>query len=268
MTVVDPNWIDFVKVDNWAKRVKSEMALLLSDIAVDSYKRVDPDYVFSQIIPDNAKSILMVLFPFILLTSTKSSSGGWCRHMGINVDDVGDYKSVIVSIIEDYLAGVPICIDSRCVEEFAFAIWSTWVGLKRPGYPVVVHVYGKWQPVLLKKLRKGRHRTIQMPDWTYSIIETVYSSFEKDGRLFSSDDVFALHRHTLDSKYYWMLGADLGLELSKIREPVVDYDVSGWDKSLQMTVVESFFCSCLDSRCSGSIVALNLLMGTIDRAFS
>lgn len=182
--------------------------------------------------------------PFITVTARDSSLGLWSTH----------FKPCLSK--KEVLDAIKLG-DENIIGKFIIFLESIdkvylWLHTKQdtPGKGMPLYTIGKGEPVPLKKLMVGKHRTIQMPDWTVLICEHALSSFVDDcGRYFSWDDVMAITRYRdTNSKFGHSLGSDILREAPSMFggwTKVIDYDVQQWDRSLPSPVIEAIYATML-----------------------
>lgn len=125
----------------------------------------------------------------------------------------------------------------------------TWLRSGSRGVGMPIFVQSKHEPIKLKKIAKGQHRSIQYPFFLVSFIERVFSSWienTREGlRLRTVDDLMA--RHDSDHLSTWMAGATnakVAYFLSKHkgeRDYLHSYDVTAWDRSLNRIIIAHLF---------------------------
>lgn len=110
---------------------------------------------------------------------------------------------------------------------------------------IVVSAMGKYEPVPNKKLVNGRHRSIHSPGPVANVFELLQSHFVKDGRVYKHDDVCKVEAVRLAMGNHFVIGLAPKQVHAVLREAYADgassYDISGWDRSLPMGVIETFF---------------------------
>lgn len=104
---------------------------------------------------------------------------------------------------------------------------------------------GKFEPVPIKKLASGRHRSIHSPGPVINIVEIMASHFVKDGVLYRHDQVASVESVRIAMGNHWVIGKSPkevhGILSASYAAGASSYDISGWDRSLPMDVIESFF---------------------------
>jgi len=190
--------------------------------------------------------------PFIYLTATHGSACGWYERLKVP------------SVFPNTKLGVYAAIVTRKVDPTIMFhnLDSVYDYLRMPDHhKIPIKVIIKDEPVKNKKLLLGRHRSICMPEWTACIVEASVSSFINDTtkEVSSLDTVLPLiGRFSANPIGHWAIGVDLLSELPKLAGlRVIDLDVSGWDKSLPMSVIESMYVGL----CSNRNIALNCAHG-------
>lgn len=181
------------------------------------------------------------LLPFIRLSVTGGTTGGWLKTVFPSMTANPDTKREFLTL---YLAALNQDQFHSGIITFHRAIANSCSQLMRDdGFKqVLLHVYSKNESVSVKKLLEGRHRSIQMPDWTFVILERACCAWfhESDpSLLLTHDDVYSRYgRFSENPLGGWCFGREFDSDLIKaLTVPGSDLDVSGWDKSLPFELV-------------------------------
>jgi len=134
------------------------------------------------------------------------------------------------------------------------------------GMPVMV--FGKHEPIPVKKVLKGKHRTIGMPDWSVLVIETAYNMWlTPEDTYCNYDHVYAQARrgNGWGINTHHLYGGNTVLEMPKVEKELgecYDYDVEAWDRSLPEQVIVQLFKSLIGGRGANSDkIALSIALG-------
>lgn len=219
----------------WCDRIRTKHARFVKAVTDAGYTRAPvPELTPAR---DDTELFARWMGP-IVITAKDSSLGLWSGHFGA-------YRTK-KEVLNAFLRG-------ECVAEFVDFVRRVdevhrWLAsdMLVPGEGMPLKVFGKQEPMPLKKVLEGRHRTIQMPDWTVLIVECAYEAWVKDGILYNNDSVFSLTRVGGEiGGGLHVVGSDMLKELPAIsklfRGQVIDYDVKHWDRSLHSSVVDTLY---------------------------
>lgn len=254
------NEVDPRALEGWLKALDEMFVEVHEKAQVDGWRRLNPEpklALLESLTYSNCVDVYLAWEPFIILSTTTGTSGGWLKRLfpslaAFSQDTKRDVFDLLGKAVDGGLRqdGKVLCgIDS--VFTFMDALRSSWLQLKHGHFgSMLVHVFPKDEPVKEKKLLEARHRSIQMPDWTYVIIERLLCCWvSPDGVLSNHDFVYSQYGRFSDSPVGgWVFGTDLDSFLSGrgVRSSF-DLDVSGWDKSLPFAVVLSVYRNTLFS---------------------
>lgn len=245
------NECDLPFVHKWRNYFEGMMDRIEKKAHSDGFVRYDPSCFFFSLKNLNHDWALHQKFgaqfkEIICATSTHGTTAGWLGRIFPEVSKEGQ-QDTKATFLDFYLEALEKSQPHIGVISFHNALLSAYLQLQsEKGFnDVLVHVYGKDEPVKTSKLLQARHRSIQMPDWPYVIIEKACTLWQKDGKLFSHDEVYAEYgRFGSNPLGGWCFGMEFDRQLVRndIREgPALDLDVSGWDKSLHFELVLSSY---------------------------
>lgn len=177
----------------------------------------------------------------------ESAGFSWPQNNGFNYDKQGLLRFLDFGSEEEKKGKWNAVVD-HVMDVHAWMIQSD--AAQVPGHGMLIRVFGKHEPYSVKKLAEGKHRSIQMPDLSVSIIEHYYSSWLEPVQggyvLRTLDDLMKLWPCGRDVN--WMLGGDIfkTIQMAKnlpLGVPLYSLDVSGWDRSMDFSVIEELYLS-------------------------
>lgn len=258
-TMSDLNGVrDEAKVSEWAKATAAVVRQDEDRFGVMGWSRRPPPP--NRLLTDS--ELVEEYFLPMVRTCKSSSTGIWAREL--KMPKVPGERITKADVLEEWLNNpefdaMPLL---RCSHDVFL-----WMSEREGNTKIPLYVYGKDEPVKFKKLLSGQHRTIQMPDWAFVILETRLSSYASkttDDVCFY-DDLISQLRMTprvtpngsskLDGR---MVGSDVVKECPNIStkmKRVYDYDVTGWDRTLPRQVTDAYYCTYFEP--CGRVFALN-----------
>lgn len=111
----------------------------------------------------------------------------------------------------------------------------------------------KDEPVKLKKLSEGRHRTVGAPDWVIQAVDMRCCMFEKDGKFYSLDFVMSrVKKFSMNGRTVNYAGVETPIEsveflLQSQKGGSTDGDVKGWDRTIPIEVISTMYCALFGS---------------------
>lgn len=202
--------------------------------------RVDPNPALKLLLEESDPLKLWEVWEkYILMATTDGTSGGWLKYLFPGLELVDTKQNVYQLFIK--------CVEQNKTEKlssFFSALRRSFLQLRRgDSGSVLVHVFPKNEPVKEKKLLEGRHRSIQMPEWTYTIIERCCCAWKLGDEYLTHDQAYALCGRSEAGIGGWVFGYDVNDVLHQLgnRASVLDLDVSGWDKSLPFELVDLIY---------------------------
>lgn len=237
-------------VQAWARSVKKEWFSFHSLLTSRGLARIHSNLLLGM---SASERVHYFWLPAMWHLASPSSAGGW----DVKFKLPQSYASTKAGIFMALLAGD---IDWDEVFTYVDLVWR-WLlteGSGESGFPL--HVFGKREPVPLKKLLEGRHRIISMPDPAIVIVEFVYSAYyDEHLRMHSLDDLLGAERKSKGGYFSWMYGGDSLAELSSLKryEVILDGDISGWDHNVPLLVQHQIY----ECFVSDAVIARNLAVG-------
>lgn len=230
--------VDLKEMEKWEKSVCDLFADCERDLNSRGIYRVDPTPVLMALERESdVMKLWDLLEPYVIMSLTSGTSGGWLKHLFPSVEIQDTKKNVFRLLSECREKGI-----EQPLSLFLSAVRSSFWQMKEgKSSSVVVHVFPKNEPVKEKKLREGRHRSIQMPDWTYMVVERLCCAWKNsEGEFLTHDMAYATCGRLGSDIGGWTFGYDVNEVLLSLgpRPGVFDVDVSGWDKSLPFSVVK------------------------------
>lgn len=224
------------KIEEWRAELERMLGECDAYLGSVGCQRVDPTPYLEALVTEEDVFVLWEKWDkFILMATTDGTSGGWLKYL-FPGENVVDSKQNVYKMLT-------MCYQAKQKEKltiFFSALRSSYLQLAagRSG-SVLVHVFPKNEPVKEKKLFEGRHRSIQMPEWTYCIIERCCCAWIMGDEFLTHDQAYAMCGRTGADIGGWVFGYDVNDTLHALgnRSRVLDLDVSGWDKSLPFELV-------------------------------
>lgn len=167
----------------------------------------------------------------ISVTATSGSPSIWFNYYRLDPNTVPRSKIGVLNAVgmERLAADMKTMLESLLSNIYCY-------GPITAATNCLVHVYSKREPFKMKKLLSGRHRTIQMPEWSNVVLEAIHSCYYDPSakRVYTLDDVMSsMVLSRLDG---WCVGQDVLIKTFRFCEsqasPPTSYDVEGWDRSL------------------------------------
>jgi len=231
------------RVDKWKASLSTKLNSCEEYLEQNNIKRVDPKPILEAIRrPADVFELWEKVEPFVLMSVSQGTSAGWLKHLFPNQIELSDTKANVFKLLKE-------CHVRRLdapLRLFLFSLSSSLRQLEHgKSSSVLVHVFPKHEPVKEKKLLEGRHRSIQMPDWTYVIIERICCAWQdtSTGIFMCHDEAYAKCGRNGARIGGWVFGEDVDKVLLRDKTPerVLDLDVSGWDKSLPFEMVKEIY---------------------------
>lgn len=235
----------------WCESVKNLTGKIVDTLREMGYERtVLKNIKYSPSPSEKLKQQRERWLPYLHLTATSGSSMGWHSRLGIP-DNFPDTKACVVYFLTNNAVENPSLLYDQLDASYEY--------LKKEGNcRIPVKIILKDEVMKTSKLMDGRSRSIGMPDWTAVVVEAAISSYVKDNVLYGLDYLLpSLGRFSAKPIGHWALGVDLLDHLARVPGPVIDLDVTGWDKSMEMSVIVELYLGL----CSNSTIATNLAHG-------
>lgn len=229
----DPTWIA-----EWAEATRDEVRRLYGVVKTEGYSKV--------VVPASVEERRQLFWIACAVSAKDSTSGAWYNKL----KTPGIYPRNKIGVFTHMERNV----EKR--NEFLDACEDVYQWLKLgDGAGMPLTVIGKDEPVKLKKLLEGRHRTIQFPDWTVLTVEMAHSLFTNGEDEYKTlDDVMATVTDPTGVKFHHALGHDTLLTVKllahskKKDEKYVFYDVKAWDRTLPWPVIIALYEETIGNR--------------------
>lgn len=240
--------VDERAVKEWCESVDVMFKDVHNQCKADGWTRYNPARLIcllESLTLANCLDVFVAWEPFVILSVTDGTSGGWLKRLfPLFASTEADTKANVYNLLKKAANGEGDIFKSEgklVIFEFLSSLRFTWLQVKSGQFrSMIVHVFPKDEPVKEKKLKEGRHRSIQMPDWTYVVLERCLCAWvAADGAVCNHDFVYSKYgRFSEVAMGGWVFGNDVDRCLSGTKVcSSFDLDVSGWDKSLPFEVV-------------------------------